>query len=56
MLKSIMSRLNDETGLSAVGVVLGVLLIILAFSLAVGTHSALFLLLVVLAVICIIFL
>lgn len=54
MLASLLSRLHAEDGLTPVGIVLGVLLIFLAFALAAGTHSALFLVLIVLAVVCII--
>lgn len=56
MLASTLKRLGDEGGFSAVGVVLGVLLIILAFALTATTHSALFLALLILGIACIIFL
>jgi len=56
MLKSLLSRLHDEEGFTAVGVVLGVVLIVLAFALTASTHSALFLVLLLLGILAIVFL
>lgn len=56
MIASLLKRLGTADGLTTVGVVLCVFLILLAFVLTASAHSALFLVLIVLAIICLIFL
>lgn len=56
MLSKLLKTLAAEDGFTPVGILVGVLCIILAFALAAGTHSILFLFLVIVGVLAIIFL